>query len=161
MGDHQRAVPGLRGLHLRGTVPGLFMVLKEDGRLHQADPEEPLELFGAGEAHAIALARELAQLSQQTAATEAALMKQWIREGMRAKKIELAIQAYMQRRLDLRGAAAISGVSYNRFLREVQARNIVVLEDDGFLERLAFLAATFDDVDLRSAIKLVTSVKAE
>ncbi len=36
----------------------LFMVLKEDGRLHQADPEEPLELFGAGEAHAIALARE-------------------------------------------------------------------------------------------------------
>lgn len=36
----------------------LFIVLKEDGRLHQAEPEEPLELFGAGEAHAIALARE-------------------------------------------------------------------------------------------------------
>jgi len=36
----------------------LFIVLKEDGRLHQAEPEEPLEMFGAGEAHAIALARE-------------------------------------------------------------------------------------------------------
>lgn len=38
----------------------LFIVLKEDGRLHQAEPEEPLELFGTGEAHAIALAREQA-----------------------------------------------------------------------------------------------------
>ncbi len=36
----------------------LFTVLKEDGRLHQAEPEEPLELFGVGEAYAIALARE-------------------------------------------------------------------------------------------------------
>ncbi len=36
----------------------LFMVLREDGRLHQAEPEEPLEMFGTGEAHAIALARE-------------------------------------------------------------------------------------------------------
>ncbi len=36
----------------------LFIVLKEAGRLHQAEPEEPLEMFGAGEAHAIALARE-------------------------------------------------------------------------------------------------------
>ena len=25
----------------------LFIVLKEDGRLHQAEPEEPLEMFGA------------------------------------------------------------------------------------------------------------------
>jgi len=36
----------------------LFMVMKEDGRLHQAEPEQPLALFGAGEAHAIALAQE-------------------------------------------------------------------------------------------------------
>ncbi len=102
---------------------------------------------------------ELAQLSEQTAVTEAALMKQWIREGMRAKKIELGIQAYLQRKLDLRGAAAMAGVSYNRFVREVQARNIIVLEDDGFLERLEFLADTFDDADLRSTIKKV--IRAE
>ncbi|MCC9076248.1 hypothetical protein FKZ61_009010 [Litorilinea aerophila] len=36
----------------------LFMVLKEDGRLYPAEPEEPLHIFGTGEAHAIALARE-------------------------------------------------------------------------------------------------------
>lgn len=56
-------------------------------------------------------------------------MKQWIREGMRARKIELAIQAYMQRKTDLQGGAAMAGVPYNRFLREVQAHNIVILED--------------------------------
>jgi predicted nucleic acid-binding protein len=36
----------------------LFMVLKEDGRLHQKEPERPMSLFGVGEAHAIAVARE-------------------------------------------------------------------------------------------------------
>ncbi len=36
----------------------LFKVLLEDGRLHEAEPQEPLALFGSGEAHAIALARE-------------------------------------------------------------------------------------------------------
>jgi len=35
----------------------LFKVLKEDGRLHRHEPEKPLALFGAGEAHAMALAR--------------------------------------------------------------------------------------------------------
>lgn len=36
----------------------LFMVLKEDGRLHHQEPDKPMPLFGVGEAHAIALARE-------------------------------------------------------------------------------------------------------
>jgi len=36
----------------------LFQVLREDGRLHQAEPEEPLRVYGAGEASAIALALE-------------------------------------------------------------------------------------------------------
>ncbi len=36
----------------------LFKVLKEDGRLHHTEPQRPLSLFGVGEAHAIALARE-------------------------------------------------------------------------------------------------------
>jgi predicted DNA-binding protein len=103
---------------------------------------------------------ELARLSEQTAATEASLMKQWIREGMRAKRIGLAIQAYLERKADLRGAAAMAGVSYNRFLREVQARNIVILEDNGFLERLGFLADTFEDEDLRSTIRKVIRAEA-
>lgn len=36
----------------------LFTVFKEDGRLHQVEPSIPELLFGAGEAHAISLARE-------------------------------------------------------------------------------------------------------
>lgn len=36
----------------------LFQVLKEDGRLHRREPEKPLTMFGAGEAHAVALALE-------------------------------------------------------------------------------------------------------
>lgn len=36
----------------------LFQVFAEDGRFYQAEPVRPLERFGAGEAHAIALAQE-------------------------------------------------------------------------------------------------------
>lgn len=36
----------------------LFRVLREDGRLHHTEPEAPERLYGVGEAHAIALARE-------------------------------------------------------------------------------------------------------
>ncbi|MCE7987192.1 MAG: hypothetical protein DYG89_38970 [Caldilinea sp. CFX5] len=36
----------------------LFMVFEEDGRLQQIEPQKPLTLFGVGEAHAIALAKE-------------------------------------------------------------------------------------------------------
>lgn len=36
----------------------LFQVFEEDKRLHQAEPTRPLRRFGAGEAHAIALAQE-------------------------------------------------------------------------------------------------------
>lgn len=83
---------------------------------------------------------ELTRLAERTASTEAALMKKWVREGMEAQKLEFAIQAYMRRKTDLRGGAAMAGVPYNRFLREVQARNIVILENDRFLDRLTFLA---------------------
>lgn len=36
----------------------LFKIMREDGRLHHAEPERPLTRFGAGEAGAIALAQE-------------------------------------------------------------------------------------------------------
>lgn len=36
----------------------LFMVFEEDGRLQRIEPQKPLTLFGVGEAHAIALAKE-------------------------------------------------------------------------------------------------------
>lgn len=99
---------------------------------------------------------ELAQLSERTALSEAALMKRWIQEGLRAQKLELAIQAYMKRQVSLSSGAAMAGVSYNRFMREVQERNIVILDDEeGFLEGLAFLAEAFDDEVLKRAVAAV------
>jgi predicted DNA-binding protein len=96
---------------------------------------------------------EVAQLSAKTAVTEATLMRKWIQEGIKAQKMELAVQAYMQRQCDLRGGAAMAGVSYNRFLDELQSRHIVVLEDDGrFQERLAYLAESFGDASLQQAL---------
>ena len=67
-------------------------------------------------------------------------------------RIELAIRRYMQREVDLRSGTALAGVSYNRFLREVQARNVVVVEEDGFLDRLAFLAGAVSDDSLQAAV---------
>ena len=98
-------------------------------------------------------AQELAHAAQQTAATESALMKKLILEGLQAQKLDRAIQAYMRREVDLRGGAALASVSYNRFLRQVQARHIVILEDQTFLERLYDLAETFENRELQEAIR--------
>lgn len=98
-------------------------------------------------------AQEVARLSEQMAASEATLMKQWIRDGLRAQKIDLALRSYMQRQADLRSAAAMAGVSYNRFLREVQAHNIVILAEDGFLDRMALLADVLNDSSLQAAVE--------
>lgn len=96
---------------------------------------------------------EVAQLSTKTAVAEAALMRKWIQEGIEAQKRELAIQAYMLRQCDLRGGAAMAGVTYNSFLRELQNRHIIILEDDDrFQERLTFLADTFADQSLQKAL---------
>ena len=104
---------------------------------------------------------ELARLSQATLVSESALMKQWIQEGIQAKKLELAIQAYMDRKTDLRGGAIMAGVSYNRFMREVQLRNIVILENDDFVDQLAFLAETFDNRELRVAVNQVRAMESQ
>lgn len=105
-------------------------------------------------------ADELARIAQQTAATESALMKKWVLEGLRAQKLEHAIQAYMRHEVDLRGGAALAGVSYNRFLREVQARHIVILEDSAFLDRLYELAETFENPELQDAIRKVEAASS-
>jgi hypothetical protein len=96
--------------------------------------------------------KEVARLSVKTSITEATLMKKWVQAGIRAEKLELAIQTYMQRQIDLRGGAALAEVSYNYFLQQLQARNIVILDDDRFLERLFSLAEVFDDQTLQVAV---------
>lgn len=98
---------------------------------------------------------ELVRLSAKSGMSEAALMKKWVLNGIRSQNIEIALQAYMAHKTDLRGGAALAGVSYQEFLHEVQARNIVVLENDQFLEELDFLADAFDDTTLRDAVQQV------
>ncbi len=102
-------------------------------------------------------AKELNRVARQMTISEAALMKKWVLEGIQSYKLEQAIRTYMERETDLRGGAAMAGVSYNRFLHEVQKRNIVILEDEGFLDRLGALADAFDSKSLRRAVDQVAS----
>lgn len=95
---------------------------------------------------------ELARLSEQTFMTESSLLKKWVLAGIKAQKLEMAIQQYLERKTDLRGGAALAGIAYNRFLQEIAARNIVVLEDDRFTNRLEGLADMFGDADLQEAV---------
>lgn len=98
---------------------------------------------------------EIARLSAKFGMSEAALMKKWVLDGIRAQNLEIALQAYMQRKTDLRGGAALAGISYNEFLQEVQARNIVVFENPQFLDELEFLANAFANETLRKAVQKV------
>lgn len=99
----------------------------------------------------------VSQLSQDQEITESAIMKRWILDGIRKARIEKAVHAYMNREVDLRGGAAIAEVSYNRFVREIEKRNIVILEDDHFLDGLLFLAEAFDSPRLRRAVESLQS----
>lgn len=103
----------------------------------------------------------LADLSAKMSLSETALMKKWILEGMQAQKLDLAIQAYSQRKIDLRGGAKLAGVSYNRFIREIQERNIVVLEDTGFAQRLAELGEMLAEPSLTSAALAIAELSEE
>lgn len=99
--------------------------------------------------------QEISQMSEKFATSEASLMKKWVLNGIRTEKLEEAIQAYSQRKTDLRGGALMAGVSYNQFLHEIQARNIIVLENDHFLDELAFLAQAFNNKVLQKAVQQV------
>lgn len=104
---------------------------------------------------------EIMRLSTKMGMSEAALMKKWVLDGIRAQNLEVALQAYMQRKTDLRGGALLAGITYGEFLQEVQAHNIVVLENDQFLDELEFLANAFTDEILQQAVQKVRSTTAE
>ena len=72
-----------------------------------------------------------------------------------ATELDLAVQAYMNDRVDIRGGAQIAGVSYNRFMRELENRRVVILDDELFLEQLSSLADLFGDDTLRAAAQRV------
>lgn len=100
---------------------------------------------------------EIALLSAQTSVSEAALLKQWVLRGVQARKLNLAVQAYMNGQADIRGGAQMAGVSYNRFVRELENRWVVILDDDRFLDRLSALADLFGDDTLQAATQKVAS----
>lgn len=100
---------------------------------------------------------EIARLSAQTSVSEAALLKQWVLRGVQGHKLNLAVQAYMNDQADIRGGAQMAGVSYNRFVRELENRRVVILDDDRFLDRLSALADLFGDDALQAATQTVAS----
>lgn len=46
----------------------------------------------------------------------------------------------------------MAGISYNRFLHEVQEHRLVILEDNRFIESLQYLGEAFEDETLLSVI---------
>lgn len=103
---------------------------------------------------------EIAQLSETSAVSEAALLKQWVLRGVQEHKIGLAVQAYMNEQVDIRGGAPMADISYNQFLRELENRRVLILGDDGLLERLAGLATIFADDGLLAAVEAVAQESA-
>lgn len=99
---------------------------------------------------------ELATLSRISSVSEAALMKQWILDGIQTKRIEMAVQAYQERKIDLREGARMAKVPYSRFLQEVEARRVVILDNDYFLDELDLLAENFDSQSLRKAVARIS-----
>lgn len=76
-------------------------------------------------------------------------------ESEQSRKLDLAIQAYINNEVDLRGGAAMAELPYNRFYREVQARNIIIVDEEYFLDELDFLAGAFGNEELQKAVNRV------
>ena len=73
-------------------------------------------------------ADELAHLVENTAYSEAALMRQWVLVGMEGFRLSEAIRAYQEAEVDLRGAAERAGLPVAVLLEEMAARKVAVLD---------------------------------
>lgn len=105
--------------------------------------------------------QEIMFLSDAYSSSEAALMKKWVQDGIRAQKLDLAIQKYMKGETDLRGGAVIAEIPYARFYKEIQSRNIVILDEEYFLDELEFLADAFENSALHQAVAKARAETAE
>jgi hypothetical protein len=89
-------------------------------------------------------AEELARLVEGTAYAEAALMRQWVLDGMRQFRVREAIHAYQEGQVALRGAAELAKLPVAVLLEEMTALKVAVLEDpDTFGPGLDALRQTF------------------
>lgn len=73
-------------------------------------------------------AEELAYLVEGTAYAEAALMRQWVLSGMEQFRVNEAIRAYQEERVDLRQAAEQAKLPVAVFLEEMATLKVAVLE---------------------------------
>ena len=90
-------------------------------------------------------AEDLAQLVEGTAYAEAALLRQWVLEGMGRFRLTEAIRAYQDGQVDLGQAAQQTRLPIAILLDEMAARKVAIIEDpDAFGAGLDALRATFE-----------------
>ena len=78
--------------------------------------------------------RELADLVKEHAASESALMRQWVLRGMQQFRIEQAVAAYQRDEVDLCAGAALAGIPIGSFVDELAARRVAILDDPALLD---------------------------
>lgn len=89
-------------------------------------------------------AKELARLVEGTAYAEAALMRQWVINGMQQFKVSEAIRAYQEGEMNLRQAAERARLPVAVFLEEMATKKVAVLENpDDFGPGLQALRKAF------------------
>ena len=74
-------------------------------------------------------ARSLGDLVAAHAASESALMRQWVLRGMESFRIEQAVLAYQRDEVDLRDGAALAGIPVGAFIDELAERRVALLYD--------------------------------
>ncbi|WP_089943593.1 hypothetical protein [Candidatus Entotheonella palauensis] len=96
-------------------------------------------------------AEDVAQLVEGTAYAEAALLRQWVLEGMQRFRVTEAIRAYQEGRIDLEQAAQQARLPMAIMLNEMADRKVAVLEEtDAFGAGLDALRAAFKSERLMS-----------
>lgn len=98
-------------------------------------------------------ARELAELIENHAASESALMRQWVLQSMRRFRIEQAVAAYQRDEVDVREGAAMAGIPIGVFVDELAERHVAVLRDPTiFRHELKDLMETFGSDEGRAVV---------
>jgi len=99
-------------------------------------------------------ARELAGLVEEHAASESALMRQWILRSMREFRIERAVSAYQRDEVDLREGAAMAGIPIGLFVDELSKRHVTILRDPAMLRsELEDLMTTFGGPEGQAVVR--------
>ena len=73
-------------------------------------------------------AEDLTHLVEETAYSEAALMRQWVLSGMLQFRLEQGIRAYQEGHIDLRVAAERARVPVAILLEEMSLRKVAVID---------------------------------